>query len=505
MQLYEQIRRAHEREQVSIRELSRRFGVHRRDVRAALASPVPAPRKTVVRAAPVMDEFKPIIDGWLEADLEVPRKQRHTARRVWQRLIEEHDAGVGESTVRRYVKTVRDRQAVPLTDVAVPQHHPLGAEAEVDFGSIHVYLNGVLTEVAMFIMRLSASGRSYPRAYLNEAQEVFLDGHVRAFEHFGGIPGRVRYDNLKAAVTKVLRGRNRIEADRFIALRSHYGFDSFFCQPGEEGAHEKGGVEGEVGRFRRRHLVPVPRVTSMAELNELMLAGAIADDARFIAHRRISVGEHFELEGPALAALPGEAFEATVLSSNRVDTKSRVCVRQVHYSVPARFVRQRLDVRVGAESIEVLDGAQTVACHPRGRKGDEVLVLDHYLEVLARKPGAMLSATPLERARSSGAFTETHERFWTLARRRLGDAAGTRTTVEVLLAHRTMPADAIVAGMTRALATGTVDAQIVLIEARRAQDHQQQVAPVIPIGVRAGFDRPKPSLSPYDTLLENTP
>ena len=110
----------------------------------------------------------------------------------------------------------------------------------------------------MFIMRLSASGRGYPRAYLNEAQEVFLDGHVRAFEHFGGVPSRIRYDNLKAAVERVLKGRDRIESDRFIALRSHYGFDSFFCQPGIKGSHEKGGVEGEVGRFRRRHLVPVP-------------------------------------------------------------------------------------------------------------------------------------------------------------------------------------------------------------------------------------------------------
>ena len=184
----------------------------------------------------------------------------------------------------------------------------------------------------------------------------------------------------------------------------------------------------------------------MAELNELMLAGAIADDDRFVAHRRITVGEHFELEGPALAALPDERFEATVLSQNRVDPKSRVCVRQVHYSVPVRFVRQRLDVQVGAETIEIYDGARVVACHPRGRKGDEVLVLDHYLEVLARKPGAMLSATPLERARSLGAFTDTHDRFWTQARRRLGDAAGTRATVEVLLAHRTMPANAIVTG-----------------------------------------------------------
>lgn len=504
MQLYEQIRRVHEREQLSIRELSRRFSVHRRDVRAALDSAVPAPRKTPERPAPKMDGFKPVIDAWLEADRALPRKQRHTARRVWQRLVDEHDADVGESTVRKYVKVVRERQATPLVDVAIPQHHPLGEEAEVDFGSIHVYLAGVLTEVAMFVMRLSASGRAFPAAYLNEAQEVFLDGHVRAFEHFGGIPVRVRYDNLKAAVVKVLKGRDRVESDRFVAMRSHYGFESFFCLPGIGGAHEKGGVEGEIGRFRRRHLVPIPEVASMAELNELLLAGALVDDRRHIAHRRITVGEHFDLEAPALRPLPMERFDVSVVGSNRVDTKSRVCVRQVHYSVPVRYVRQRLDVRVGAETIEVLDGARVVARHGRGRKGDEVLVLDHYLEVLARKPGAMLSATPLARARASGAFTATHQRFWNQARRRLGDAAGTRAMVEVLLAHRTMTADAVVAGMTRALSAGSIDPAVVIIEARRAAE-EHAVAPVIPIGNHTGIDRPKPSLDSYDTLLENTP
>ncbi|MGH7751053.1 MAG: IS21 family transposase, partial [Candidatus Dormibacteria bacterium] len=269
--LYEQIRRARERDEVSIRELSRRFGVHRREVRLALASPVPPERKTVVRVAPVLGQWKPVVDKWLEDDRTAPRKQRHTARRVWQRLVAEHDAQVGESTVRRYVAEVRRRQEVPLVEVMVPQHHPLGAEAEVDFGTISVYIAGLLVEVQLFLMRLSASGRSFPRAYLNECQEVFLDGHVQAFAYFGGVPGRIRYDNLKSAVAKVLKGRVRIESDRFTAMRSHYLFDSFFCLPGIKGSHEKGGVEGEVGRFRRRHLVPVPHVASMAELNDLLL------------------------------------------------------------------------------------------------------------------------------------------------------------------------------------------------------------------------------------------
>ena len=111
----------------------------------------------------------------------------------------------------------------------------------------------------MFVIRLSASGKGFHRVYFNQAQEVFLDGHVRAFDHFGGVPVRIRYDNLKPAVVRVMKGRGRIETERFIALRSHYGFESFFCLPGVKGAHEKGGVEGEVGRFRRRHMVPMSR------------------------------------------------------------------------------------------------------------------------------------------------------------------------------------------------------------------------------------------------------
>jgi len=454
VELFEQIRRARRVDPaVSIRELGRRFGVHRRTVREALASAVPAPRKSVVRPAPVLEPWKPTIDAWLEADREAPRKQRHTARRVWQRLVDEHQAQVGESTVRRYVAEVRRRQPVVLVEVKVPQWHPPGAEGEVDFGQLAFYLDGVLTEGWMFVFRLSASGKGFHRVYLNQAQQAFLDGHVRAFEHVGGVPGRIRYDNLKPAVQRVLRGRDRAKTERFIALRSHYGFDSFFCQPGPDGAHEKGGVEGEVGRFRRRHLVPVPRVASLAELNELIAAGDVADDRRHINGRAITVGAHFALEANSLQPLSVERFDATLLLTPRVDAKSRVCVRQCFYSVPVRYVARRVEVRLGADTIEILDGSRTVASHARlVAKGSESLVLDHYLEVLRLKPGALPGATALARARASGAFSVEHERFWSLARRRLGDQAGTRALVEILLAHRALPADAIA---SRSLAAST--------------------------------------------------
>jgi len=443
-----------------------------------------------------------MIEAWLEQDRYAPRKQRHTARRVWQRLVEEHGAEVGESTVRRDVTEVRARQEFPLVEVAVPHNHPLGAEAEVDFGTASVYVAGFLVEVQLFIMRLSASGRAHPRAYLNEAQEVFLDGHVRAFEHFGGVPGRLRYDNLKAAVEKVLRGRDRLESERFVALRSHYGFDSFFCQPGVKGAHEKGGVE-EIGRFRSRHMVPVPRAGSMAELNELLLAGAAKDARRFITGRRIAVGEHFALEADALRPLPTDAFDYRAPGNFRVDRKARVSVRGALYSVPARYCGRRLDAFIGAEVIEVLDSKVVVAWHPRSQKGEENLVLDHYLEVLAIKPGALPGATALARARAAGAFSEEHERFWSQARRHLGDRDGTRALIEVLLLHRTLAAAAVRAGMTAAMATGSTTPAVVAIEARRSTETAQ--SPVVPIGQGLSrFDRPKPSVTHYDQLLEGT-
>ena len=503
VELFEEIRRARRLEPgVSIRELASRFGTHRRTVRDALVSPVPPAHRPVVRPSPVLDAWKATIDGWLEADREAPRKQRHTARRVWQRLVDEHQAQVGESTVRRYVVEARRRQPAVLAEVKVPQSHPLGAEAEVDFGKVSFFLAGVPVDGWMFVLRLSASGRGFHRVSLNQAQQVFLDGHVRAFEHMGGVPGRIRYDNLKPAVVRVLKGRDRAESERFIALRSHYGFDSFFCQPGLEGAHEKGGVEGEVGRFRRRHLVPVPRVDTIAELNELVAAGDAADDRRWIAGRSLSVGDHFTLEATALQALPVEAFDSTLLLTPRVDTKSRVCVRQCFYSVPVRFVGRRVEVRLGADTIDIYDGPRSVAVHDRlVAKGAESLVLDHYLEVLRIKPGALPGATALARARACGAFSVDHEHYWTAARRRLGDQAGTRALVEVLLAHRNLPADAVRSALRACVDIGALDPDVVIVEARRAADNH--TAAVVPIGeALTRYDRPVPTIDHYDQLLE---
>ena len=501
VELFEQIRRDRRLEGLSIRELADNHHVHRRTVRQALASAVPPPRKSYPRRPrPAIEAYVEVIDEWLVKDREVPRKQRHTARRVWQRLVAEHGATLAEVTVSRYVARRRVELGLDRVEVGVPQTHEPGAEAEVDFGEFYATVGGVWMKLWMFVMRLSHSGRAFHVAFATQAQEAFLEGHVAAFEHFGAVPGRVRYDNLKPAVLRVLKGRDRAESERFIALRSHYGYDPFYCRPGIEGAHEKGGVEGEIGRFRRTHLVPVPKVAALAELNALIAAGDIADDQRVITGRPVTVAAAFAAELPALAALPGERFDPARLLSARVDARARVAVRQCYYSVPARFAGRRLVVRLSATTVEALAGGTVVARHERAAgRYVEVLTLDHYLEVLKVKPGALPGATALAQAKACGAFTGAHQRYWDAARRDRGDRAGTAALIEVLLAHRTLPTAALVTAMSKAVDAGTLDPQAVIIDARRQAEGR--LAPVIPIGALARYDRPAPTLAGYDDLL----
>jgi transposase len=500
VELFEQIRRDKRIEGLSIRELAEKHGVHRRTVRQALAAAVPPARKEYPpRSRPAIDPWAAVIDGWLLSDRGVPRKQRHTARRVWQRLVAEHGATVSEVTVSRHVARRRLELGLVHVDVAIPQTHLPGAEAEVDFGEFLAVIGGVPVKCWLFVMRLSNSGRAFHVAFGTQAQEAFLEGHVLAFAHFGGVPALVRYDNLKPAVTRVLRGRDRVESERFVALRSHYGFDSFFCRPGITGAHEKGGVEGEIGRFRRRHLVPLPKVTSLAALNERIAAADVVDETRVITGRPRTVGAAFAAEAPALMPLPTEVFDPARLLEARVDNRARVSVRQCFYSVPARYAGRRLAVRLSARTVEISDGGKIVARHERAvGKYVEVLTLDHYLEVLKTKPGGLPGATALAQAKARGLFTGSHQRYWDAARRARGDTAGTRALIEVLLAHRSMPAAALVAAMDRAVTSGALDPQLVLIDARR---EQTPVAAVIPIGALARYDRPAPTLTDYDQLL----
>jgi transposase len=529
VELFEAIRRDHRREGLSIRALADRHEVHRRTVRQALASAVPPPRKSYPRSSPAIGPWAGIIDEILISDREAPRKQRHTARRIWQRLGAEHGAVLAEVTVSRYVRGRRVELGLcePI-EVMVCQDHQPGAEGEADFGEFYAEIAGEKTKCHLFILRLSASGKGASNVTLSEGQEAFLEGHVRAFERLGGVPARVRYDNLTSAVARAMRGRGRHETERFIALRSHYGFDSFFCRPGKEGSHEKGGVEGGIGWFRRRHLTPVPKVGSLAELNELIVAADEADNARILAGRQVNVGTAFAAEKPRLGPLPAEAFETRLTLHPRVDRHARIAVRCCRYSVPASLVGRRVRVLLGASQLSVFDGGRQVAWHQRSnRKGSMTLVLDHYLEVLRRKPGALPGATALSQARRAGTFCAEHEALWSAARHALGDAAGTRELVEVLLLHRRYPHAQVIAGIAAALRAGAVRADVVAVEVRRAAPHQPTRAeareqdppgarvvslserrlgePEATLAALPPDRRPLPEVDAYDQLLARRP
>lgn len=430
-----------------------------------------------MRAAPRLGPYLGAVDEMLRQDLSAPRKQRHTAKRVWQRLVDEHDAqGLSYSTVRDHVRKRREAIALegaePAREASVEQLHAPGQEAEVDFGDATVEIDGVRQVVQVFGLRLSASGKAVHRAFPSASQEAFLEGHIYAFETLGGVPTRhVRYDNLTAAVSDVIfgRGRQRKESERWVVFRSHYGFDPFYCLPGVQGAHEKGGIEGDVGRFRRNHLVPVPQVGSLDELNDLFAVWDEADDGRRIGDRTSSVGEDFAAEAPLLAPLPDEGFDPGLALTPIVSKSSMITVRQAFYSVPVRFIGRKVRVSLRAGHVLVFDGGLEVARHPRIiARGGRSLILDHYLEALAFKPGALPGARALDQARRAGVFTATHDRFWDAARRARGDKDGTLELVEVLMLHRHMPGAHVLAGIERALSIGAARADVVALEARLA-------------------------------------
>ncbi|EST37068.1 transposase [Streptomycetaceae bacterium MP113-05] len=496
-------------------------------MRKAVDSAWPEPRKKLPPRPSAIDPYKTVIDEILRSDLDAPRKQRHTVTRIFHRLIEEHGAEVSYPMVRRYVadrkpQILAESGKAPL-EAFVPQTHQPGMEAEVDFGDVTVRLAGELVTCYLFSFRLSYSGKAVHRVFASCGQEAFFEGHVHALRTLGGVPrSKVRYDNLKAAVARVLGlSRARVETDRWIAFKSHFGIESFYCRPGIEGAHEKGGVEGQIGYFRRNHFTTVPEVGSLAELNELVEQWDLHDGRRRIGARPRTIDEYFAVEQPLLMPLPEELFETGRIFTPRVDRYSQIAVRTNRYSVPVRLIGRRVRVVLHASHLVVYDQNVEVARHERLiAKGGCRLDLDHYLEALVRKPGAFPGATALEQARSAGKFTPVHDAWWAQARKVHGEREGTRALIEVLLLGRHISSERLVAGLAAALRAGALTADAVALEARKAaQTDNEAPTPASPAGDSGQATatvtslhewrlahlppdtRPLPSVTPYDQLL----
>jgi transposase len=493
--LYAAIRRD-VRAGMSARGIERKYGVGRRTVVKAVESPWPQPRKQLPPRGSKLDPYKSLIDEILRVDLDAPRKQRHTVKRIYDRLLDEHGmTDVSYQVVRAYVSgrhpEIRVEMGRGPINVFVPQSHRPGMEAEVDFGEVVVRLSGQPVTCYLFSFRLSFSGKAVHRISASAGQEAFFEGHAHALSVLGGVPaGKVRYDNLKAAVARVLGfSRQRVETERWTAFRSHFDLEAFYCQPGLDGAHEKGGVEGQIGWFRRNHLVPVPNVESLTDLNVMVDAWDVDDESRRIGSRPRTIGEYFAIEQPLLKPLPDERFETGLWLAPRVDRYSQITVRNNRYSVPVRLIGRQTRVLLHASHLVIYDGRTEVCRHERlMTKGGTRLELDHYLEALVRKPGALPGATALEQARSAGKFTPVHDAWWAAACKAHGDAAGTRALIEVLLLHRHMAHDHVAAGLAAALRAGALTADTVALEARKAADTEDHTATEVmaPLGTAHG-------------------
>ena len=508
MELFEELRREYEFGIGTVAGVARKFGVHRRLVREALAGAIPKERAPKARHRPRTGPVAAFIDGILEADRRAPRKQRHTARRIWVRLGKELPAcPVGESTVRQYVREAKRRLGLRTgPELCVPQQYAWGEEAQVDWYEAVAEVDGERQTLQVFVLRSMASGAAFHRAYPRATQQAFLEAHEVAFRHLGGVFRRLRYDNLSAAVKKILRGFRREETARFVAFRSHWGFDATFCTPGE--GHEKGGVEGEVGTFRRNHWVPVPQARDLEALNAFLLAGCRQDEERTIAGRAHTVGAALRLERAALLPLPAEGFDLAEVGFARVDGLGCVRVRTNAYSAPLP-PGTTVQVKVLAATVELWHQGRCVARHPRSYgRHQEVLDLEHYLDVLERKPGAFAGSKPLDQWRCAGRWPASYDRLWERLVERQGKQAGTKAMVEVVQLRRTYGDAALRGAIEHALALGCHDAAAVrhllstdALEVARGRLERLPL-PTLVLGALAQYDRPLPAVTSYDQLLE---
>ena len=444
--VYLRVRRAVMVDGMSMREAARTFGLHRGTVRKMLAYSVPPGyRRQIPPRRPKLEPYTGVIDRILEDDLSRPRKQRHTAKRIFERLRDEYGFDGGYTTVKDYVRENR-RQT---REMFVPLSHAPG-QAQCDFGEALVVIGGVERKAHCFVIDLPHSDGCFVKAYPAETTEAFLDGHVSAFAYLGGVPQSILYDNTRLAVAKILGDGRRQRTRAFTELQSHYLFEDRFGRPGK--GNDKGKVEGLVGYVRRNFLVPVPSFESFDALNAYLERRCLERmDAKLRGHME-TIGQRMERDLDALLPLPPVAYDACEKQAGRVSSLSLVRYKTNDYSVPVAYGYRDVLVRGYVDAVVISCGSEVIAKHPRSYELDD-FVYDpiHYLPLLEKKTGALDQAAPLQGWALPDEFGTLRRLLESRMRRR-----GKREYVQVLRLLETFSQQEVHAAVKDALRLGAI-------------------------------------------------
>lgn len=468
----EQIRRAYFLEDKSQRQIAKEFHHSRHTVAAALANAQPSTYQLQARrATPVIEPYQEIIEQWLRDDRTAPRKQRRTAHRIFTQLVEQYQFPGAESTVRRFVR-LRRRELAPPDAFLLLEYAP-GQDAQCDFGEAQVVIAGETLTAQFFCMRLGYSKTPFVNAFPHQRQEAFLEGQQRAFEFFEGVPHRIWYDNLKAAVLKILQGHRREEQQAFTAFRSHHLFESRFCTPGE--GHEKGSVENLVGYARRNFFTPVPEVDSWEALNAALLARCRAELTRQLRGQAQTIGALWAEEKGLLLPLPAHRYECCRVLPARVSSYSLVTFETNRYSVPVEYFGRQVLLKAFVDRLDVIWQDKTIATHRRcyARERD-LLDPQHFLVLILQRPGAWEHSRAIHEWQAR--WPKVYDRYLAALRTHHPEPQGVREFVRMLGLHRTFTETQIAAAFEWALT-----ARCFVRDAVRQWLHEQYPVPTGPV------------------------
>jgi len=396
---------------------------------------------------PLRQALEKEIKALLEENKSLPRKQRRNARDIWL-VLKGKGFTAGESTIRRYVRRIAEEHP----EAFVPLDFEPGEVMQVDWGDMRAWIGGINTGVSVLVTVLPYSYAIYASVFPDKSNTCFLEGHIRAFNFYGGVARRCIYDNLKSAVIRGC-GTQAVKHEKLKELEAHYGFDSDFCNPAA--GWEKGAVENGVAVLRRIAFTPMPRVNNYTELQQHVDERCLEYiETHKIRYRPASVKAMFEEERMSLNPLPLVPMEAAKTVTALVNSDLTVLLDGTRYSVPLDYVGERVTLKVSPFTVAVWVRGEEVCRHRRAmQKGEHQYIPEHYLELLTRKPRSVANAAPLKK----GVMPKEFKDFLNISRAKDKE----QQLLDILLLGRSVEPDTLLAAVRRANASGSPTYQLV--------------------------------------------